>query len=202
MMRRVLVVGLFAAAVAVSAAAQTPAPAAKPAAAQPPASVSKTAIATETATIVAIDATNRLITLKGADGAVETIAAGPEMQRFAELKVGDVVTFKYHESVVFAIQKPGEKPPVDKASVERGTGAKPSGKMTQTMTTVVTVMAIDPAVPSITIKTDKGETMHFKIEDKTNLTGVKVGDKVQVTYSQALAISVEAAKPAAAPVKK
>jgi Cu/Ag efflux protein CusF len=202
MMHRVLVVGLLAAAVAVSAAAQTPAPAAKPAAAQPPASVSKTAIVTETATIVAIDSTNRLVALKGADGAVETIAVAPEMQRFAELKVGDVVTFKYHESVVFAIQKPGDKAPVDKASVERGTGAKPSGKVSQTLTTVVTVMAIDAAVPSITIKNDKGETMHFKVEDKANLTGVKVGDKVQVTYTQALAVSVEEAKPAAGAAKK
>ena len=36
--------------------------------------------------------------------------------------------------------------------------------------------------------------MSFKVEDKANLAGVKVGDKVQVTYSQALAISVESPK--------
>ncbi len=84
--------------------------------------------------------------------------------------------------------------------MERAGGAKPGGKMTQTMTAVVTVTAIDMAVPSVTIKTEKGETMSFKVEDKANLTGVKVGDKVQVTYTQALAISVEAPK-AAAPKK-
>ncbi len=33
------------------------------------------------------------------------------MQRFSELKVGDKVTFKYDESVVYAIQKPGAPPP-------------------------------------------------------------------------------------------
>jgi Cu/Ag efflux protein CusF len=66
--------------------------------------------------------------------------------------------------------------------------------VTQVTTAVVTLTAIDLAVPSVTIKTEKGETMSFKVEDKANLAGVKVGDKVQVTYTQALAISVESPK--------
>jgi len=68
-------------------------------------------VITESAIIVAIDSTNRLITLKAEDGTSETIYAGPEVQRFAELKVGDKVTFKYYESVVYAVQKPGDTPP-------------------------------------------------------------------------------------------
>jgi Cu/Ag efflux protein CusF len=183
MTRRILFVCLLAVTVAAAASAQ------------PPASVTKSAVATETATIVAIDSTNRLITLKGEDGMVDTIVAGPEVQRFSELKVGDKVTFKYYESVVYAIQKPGAAPPSpEKIAMERSAGPKPGGKMTQTMTAVVTLTAIDMAVPSVTVKTEKGETMSFKVEDKANLTGVKVGDKVQVTYTQALAISVEAPK--------
>jgi Cu/Ag efflux protein CusF len=166
------------------------------ASAQPPAPVTKSAVQTLTATIVAIDSTNRLISLKADNGAVETIVAGPDMQRFNELKVGDKVTFKYYESVVFAIQKPGATPPsAEKLAVERNAaGSRPGGKMTQTQTAVVTVTAIDMAIPSVTIRTDKGGTMHFKVEDKGNLTGVKVGDKVQVTYTEALAISVESPK--------
>src|SRR5512137_2288293 len=88
--------------------------AAVPAAAQKP--VSDAAVMTETAVIVAIDSTNRMITLKGEDGLTETIYAGPEVKRFNELKVGDKVTFRYYESVVYAIQQPGSKPP-DPASI-------------------------------------------------------------------------------------
>jgi Cu/Ag efflux protein CusF len=33
--------------------------------------------------------------------------------------------------------------------------------------------------------------MSFKVENPKNLEGVKVGDKVQITYTQALAISVK-----------
>jgi Cu/Ag efflux protein CusF len=164
-----------------------------PALAQKP--VTQSAAVTETAVIVAIDSTNRLITLKSEDGTSDTIYAGPDVKRFNELKVGDKVTFRYYESVVYAIQQPGTKPP-DPASagIVRGTGPKPGGTMSEQMTTVVTIQAIDMVVPSVTIKTDDGSTMSFKVEDKKNLTGVKVGDKVQITYTRALAISVEAPK--------
>jgi Cu/Ag efflux protein CusF len=150
---------------------------------------------TVTAVIVAIDSTNRLITLTDDKGLTEIIAAGPEVQRFGELKVGDKVTFRYYESVVYAIQPPGAKPPVPTATgMVRSTGARPGGTMSEQQTVVVTIQAIDLAIPSVTIKTDKAETMSFKVEDKKNMEGVKVGDKVQITYTRALAISVEAPK--------
>jgi Cu/Ag efflux protein CusF len=157
--------------------------------------VSESAALTETAIIVAIDSTNRLITLKGEDGLTETIVAGPEVKRFNELKVGDKVTFRYYESVVYAIQQPGAKPPAAAASgIVRGTGPRPGGTMSEQLTAVVTIQAIDLKIPSVTIKTEDGSTMSFKAENPKNLEGVKVGDKVQITYTRALAISVEAPK--------
>ena len=58
------------------------------------------------------------------------------------------------------------------------------------MTASVTVNAIDTKVPSVTITTKDGQTMSFKVEDPKKLQGVKVGDQVEITYTQALAISV------------
>ena len=51
-----------------------------------------------------------------------------------------------------------------------------------------------PKVPSVTVKTDKGRQMSFRVQDAKNLEGYKVGDTVEVTYTQALAISVEPGK--------
>ncbi len=131
------------------------------------------------------------MTLKLEDGTFDSVYAGPEVKRFAELKVGDKVTFKYYESVVFSIQRPGDKPPASvPASLVRSEGPRPGGTLSQQQTAVVTVQAIDEKAPSITIKTEKGDVMSFAIEDKSNLKGVKVGDKVQITYTQALAVSV------------
>jgi Cu/Ag efflux protein CusF len=56
-----------------------------------------------TAEIVAIDHDARMITLEDEDGESETIFAGPEVKRFDDLKVGDKVTFRYYESLVFCI---------------------------------------------------------------------------------------------------
>jgi ribosomal protein S17 len=157
--------------------------------------VTQGAAISETAVIVALDSAKRLITLKAEDGTTDTVVAGPDIKRFNELKVGDKVTFRYYESVVYAIQRPGATPPAPATTgIVRGTGPKPGGTISEQLTAVVTIEAIDMAIPSVTIKTEDGDTMSFRIEDKKNLEGLKVGDKVQITYTRALAISVEAPK--------
>jgi Cu/Ag efflux protein CusF len=157
--------------------------------------VHEAVVITETATIVAIDSTNRLVTLKNEAGISETIYAGPEVQRFAELKVGDKVTFKYWESIVYAIQPPGAKPPEPRTTaIVRRPGTQPGATASEQLTTVVTIKAIDLKVPSVTVTTADGNVMSFKVEEPKNLEGVKAGDKVQITYTRALAVSVESPK--------
>lgn len=159
------------------------------AAAQKP--VTQGAQVSETFTIEAIDSSARLVTLKDAKGEMETIYCGPEVERFDALKVGDTVTFRYYESVVYAIQKPGSTPAAGGTGIVRTPGQKPGGTISQQMTATVTVNAIDTKVPSVTITTEDGRKMSFKVENPKNLEGVKVGDKVEITYTQALAISVK-----------
>jgi hypothetical protein len=57
----------------------------------------------ETATVEAIDAKNRSITLKRPDGTFVGTVAGPEVKRFAEIKVGDKVSAKYYENIVLRL---------------------------------------------------------------------------------------------------
>ena len=158
--------------------------------AQKPVSVAETV--TKTFTISAIDKTARVVTLQDKNGLMLDVLCGPEVQRFDALKVGDQVTFRYHESVVTAISRPGDKPkdPVS-SSVTRTPGVKAGGTIAQQVTAAVTIEEIDPKVPSVSIKTDSGHRMSFKVEDKKNIEGYKVGDKVNITYTQALAVSVQ-----------
>jgi len=147
-----------------------------------------------TAKIEAIDHSRRLVTLKDKEGAMETIYAGPEVKRFDELKVGDTVTFRYYESVAYVIRKPGQPgsaPASGKETVTRSTGAKPGATIAKQETATVTVKAIDAKVPAITVVTEDGRTNSFKVEDKKNLTGVSVGDKVEITFTTAVMISVK-----------
>jgi hypothetical protein len=165
-----------------------------PLAAQAQKPVSQTDAVELTTKIEAIDHTKRMVTLKDKDGVEETIHCGPEVKRFDELKVGDTVTFRYYESIAYSIRKPGQPSGLPKGTdpkVVRGQGAKPSGTISQQETATVTIKAIDPKVPSVTVLTEDGRTASFKVEDPKNLKDVKVGDKVEVTYTEAFMISVK-----------
>jgi Cu/Ag efflux protein CusF len=158
-------------------------------------SISKAGNISKSATITAINHSNRVVTLKDAQGNLEDVQCGPEITRFNELKVGDIVTFSYHAAVVYQITKPGDSTaPAAGAAVTRGQGVRPSAAVTQQMKTSVTVQAIDPAAPSITVQTADGHKMTALIEDKKNLEGLKVGDKVEVTFTEALMVTVDSAK--------
>lgn len=163
--------------------------AARPLAQKP---VSKSDSVSITSVIQAIDSGTRTVTLKNEDGSIDQVVCGPEVKRFDALKVGDKVTVRYYESLVSAIQKPGAAPPKPEATaVTRNTGAKPGGTIARQLTATVTIRSIDTKVPSVTVALDDGSTMSVKVEDRKNLNGLKAGDKVQITYTQALAISVE-----------
>lgn len=162
------------------------------AAAQKP--VTATDVYEITAKIDAIDKTSRMVTLTDKDGDTETIYCGPEVKRFDELKVGQSVTFRYYESVALAIRKPGQPsglPAQTDPTITRGTGAKPSGTLAQQATATVTIKEIDPKAPSVTVLTEDGRTVDFKVEDKKNLKDLKAGDKVEITYTQALMVEVK-----------
>ncbi len=165
-----------------------------PLAARAQSPVTQTDMVEVTATIDAIDHSARLVTLMDEEGETETIYCGPEVKRFDELKVGDTVTFRYSESIAYAIRKPGEPsslPSETGPAITRSQGARPGATVAQQETATVTVKAVDATVPSITVLTDDGRTVSFRVQDKKNLKDVKVGDTVEITYTEAVAISVK-----------
>jgi Cu/Ag efflux protein CusF len=157
----------------------------------PPAEVIKT-----TATIQQIDTTKREITFRNADGSEDTMVAGPEVQRFSELKVGDKVNLTYYASTVFQVRKPGTRGPVpsESAALTPSNKALPGGTVAAQVVDTVTVKSIDMKTPAITVTTSDGRTVTRKVDKKSYLDGVKVGDKIDITYTAALVASVERAK--------
>ena len=158
--------------------------------------VTKANTVTATATVEAIELATRVVTLKNEKGEVDTFRVDPAVTRFNQLKVGDKVKMTYYESLVFQLRKPGQ--PVsgtsDEAALNRAKGALPGGSSATQEKRTVTVKAVDPSVPSITVTTEDGRTVSRRVEDKKNLEGVKPGDKIDITYTQALLTSVESAK--------
>lgn len=148
------------------------------------------------ATIQAIDSTTRSLTLRDEKGNEDTFTVGPAVQRFNELKVGQKVNITYYESIVFQLLKPGEKGggASIEAALDRAKTKLPAGTVAVQDKATVTVKAVDPAVPSITVTTADGRTVTRIVEDKKNIEGVKAGDKIDITFTRALLTSVENAK--------
>ena len=150
---------------------------------------------TASGTVEAIDHASRLLTLKDQDGEFVTVDVPADVKRFPEIKVGDKVTATYYDNVTVRLKKPGE-PPVnaESAAATPGTGPKPGGTVASQRTMTAVVEAIDPKVPSITFKGPKGWKYSRKILDKDVLKQVKVGDRVDFTWTEAVMIEVTAPK--------
>jgi len=150
---------------------------------------------TATATIEAIEQDTRTVTIKNEDGTYDEIKVPDDVTRFATLKVGDKITARYYSSLIVRLKKPGEAAvDVEQAAVTPAAGAKPAGTAAIQRTITATIVAIDPKVPSITVKGSNGWTYSRKVTDKKALAKVKVGDQLDITWNDAVLISVAPAK--------
>jgi hypothetical protein len=67
------------------------------------------------------------------------------------------------------------------------------------VTVIADVTAVDPQKSTITLKGPRGNSVTLNVQNPDQFKVVKKGDQVEVTYTEALALSVEPApKPAAA----
>lgn len=148
---------------------------------------------TVTATVTKIDHKSREITLKAEDGKESTFVAGAEVKNFGQIKKGDVVTATYVEALAYEVKKGGSAAGAQ-SNVAGGTaeaGAKPAGVVARQTTVTVTIVGIDPKAPSVTFKGPAGNTRTIRVLHPEKLQLVSVGDTVDLTYTEALALSVE-----------
>ena len=95
------IVGLVAAAIAWPAAAQTSAAVVG----KGPGVAGAAQTVKITATVTAINAASRTLTLKGPQGREVRLNVGPEVKNFAQLKVGDQVNAEYFEALTLELKK-------------------------------------------------------------------------------------------------
>jgi Cu/Ag efflux protein CusF len=54
----------------------------------------------------------------------------------------------------------------------------------------VTVTAVDATAGTITVS-DAGKTITRVVDNKANLNGVKVGDQIDIVYTEAMLVNIE-----------
>ena len=146
---------------------------------------------TTTVTVEAIEHASRQVTVKKPDGLNETFYVPESMKRFDSLKVGQKINAKYYENVVLQLKEPGT---ADKNSAKGAlvpVEGAPAGTMSYQRTITATITAIDPNVPSIQFSGPNNWKYSSKVHDKAALAKVKVGDKVDITWTYAVLMSIE-----------
>ena len=186
--------------------------AALPAAAQKPDVTGGTAVASEpgkaamvrtikvTAQVVAIEKGTRTITLKGPDGKTADVVAGEEVKNFPQIKVGDFVVVQLMQSLALELKKTKGGQPLSarEAGAVAQPGERPAAAAGREITAIAKVTAVDPKAKTISLKGPRGNVVKLDVQNPDQFKVVKVGDEVQVTYTEAAAVSVEPGKKPAA----
>jgi hypothetical protein len=164
-----------------------------PAKAEPPSWKTATMVE-ETATVEAVDQSTRMVTLKGPKGDSVTFKASDEVRNLAQVQAGDEVKFGYYESLAVRVLKKGEAFPTagESAVATRAKpGEKPAGVVGKETTVNATIAAIDKKAKTATLKGEDGKSVTVTPRNPKNLDKVKVGDRLVITYTEAVAVKVE-----------
>jgi hypothetical protein len=155
------------------------------------------------ATVEAIDVQKRLLSLVGPDGERVTVEVAPQIRNLPQVKVGDRVVARYYTALAAELRSRGDgsgstQPPVSDATTSRAAeGERPAGMVgaqshqTVRITSVdsknhiVNFYASDGLARSVLVRSPQGQEFISKL---------KAGDEVELTYTEAVALSVEPAK--------
>jgi hypothetical protein len=148
------------------------------------------------ATVTAVDQQRRLVTLRGQDGQEWVVEAGDAVKNLNQIKPGDVVVVTYTEALAWQVKPAGQGAPgvsTKDAITPPVAGGRPGGSVGSSTTVTATITGIDPANGTVTLTGPGGNARTIKVRDPANLKKAKVGDLVEITYSEALAVSVRPA---------
>jgi hypothetical protein len=146
--------------------------------------------------VVAIDQKTRLVTLRMADGQLSTARVDPGVRNLAQVRKGDEVIATYYESVAVEVKKAGQAEPGVSTRTEAAraqSGELPAAAVAQNTTVVATVAKIDRKDPSVTLRGADGKLTTVDVKNPAHLEKLKVGDLVELSVTEALAIQVEKA---------
>jgi hypothetical protein len=168
-------------------------PGAAPAAAAATSQLHFETVLTTHGEIVSVDRINRLLAIKGPRGNTLTLESRNQ-KNLEAIHAGDRVLIRYIEGVQIRKKNPGEVLPM--ATLKEGIagaapGESPKARISRKRTIVASVETIDEVNQEVTLKGPDGSIETVMVENPETLQGLKAGDQLVITYSHALALSVD-----------
>ena len=165
-----------------------------------PTSFNSERVESVTATVVAVDVAKRLIELRGPEGRTETFEVSDEVRNLPQVKVGDNLVVRYYASINAEIRPKGAPAPDVGESVGAArapAGAKPGVAIGSVVSQTVVIQSVDNKTHTVMFSGPDGLVRNVQVQDpdaQKFIATLKKGDQVDVTFGEALAVSVEAAK--------
>jgi Cu/Ag efflux protein CusF len=153
---------------------------------------------TITAEITKINKDNNEVTLKGPKGREISFIVDKNVN-LSNLKEGDSVKAEYYRSVAMQVGKPTpeqEKQPftVLEAKKIAPAGVDLAGGSLRQVKAVVNVKKVDRAAQQIVIEGPNGNEFTISVADKRIFDKIKEGENAVITYTEALATTLEKTK--------
>jgi translation elongation factor P/translation initiation factor 5A len=145
------------------------------------------------ATVQKVDLEKRKATLLMSDGKSTTVKVDKSVQNLDQVQPGDHVKIIYTEETVVVIGKTGEQVGASGGGVVSvaAKGAKPGSYSLETESMTGKVLAVDVPKHKVTLEDADGKKKTFKVSKKIqNLDQLKVGDNIDISITEALAIEV------------
>ncbi|MEJ8852860.1 hypothetical protein [Variovorax rhizosphaerae] len=148
-----------------------------------------------TATVESVDKASRHLTIKGPKGNVSSLAVGPDVRNFDQIKVGDRIRVRYAQALTLTLIKDGKQMRSRTETVDGGAapaGERPAGVVGQKVEVTADVIGVNRKSGMVTLKGPEHE-VDMRVRDPDQLKLIKVGDQVHAVYTEAVALLVEAA---------
>jgi hypothetical protein len=151
------------------------------------------------ATVESIDQQSREVLLRGAGGRLFAVKAGPAVENLARVKAGDRVVVRYVEALAASLAKPGQGgggTAVEQGGIARHApgGTRPTGTVGNQIRTTVTIDAVDRTTHTVTFTGPANAARTVAVKDpeaQRFLDTLKPGDRVDLVYTESLAVAVE-----------
>jgi hypothetical protein len=152
---------------------------------------------TETATVIHVDQQSRLVTLQGPKAEKFTVEAGDHVKNLDQVHDGDQISVRYQQAVALEIlpadsaDQPGVE--TESALTNADKGQTPGGTYEHAVTTTSTLTGIDLKKHTVSLKGPEGDDRIITVTDparQAKLATLKVGDKVRITFVEAVAVQV------------
>jgi len=147
------------------------------------------------AKVVSVNQKTRMVVLQGPDGGKVEFRADDQVKNLPQVRKGDMITAVYRRAIAAKLVKKGSaKVGTESADVlaTAKPGEKPAAVDAQAVQITARVTKVNRETKEVTLKGPKGRSVTVAVKDPKVMEDVKVGDLVEVTYTEALIVAVEA----------